>query len=289
MRVVRNRVADLGVAHVLDRGREESHFARRQLADFHGLGAKHAHGLDLERFGVIHHADALTFAHGPLHHPHQHNHAAIRVEPRIEDQRLQRRIRVAFGGGEPVDNRLQHLVHALAGLRAYRDRVRRIQPDRLLDGLLGAQDVSRGQVDLVDHGNDLQPVVDGQVRVRQRLRLHALACIHHQQRALARGQRTRHLVAEVHVPRRINQIELVGLAVTGFVHHAHGMGFDGDAALPLQIHIVQHLGMHLAVGHRARQFQQAVAQRRLAVIDVRNDREVAKKTGVHGRAFGGLA
>jgi len=59
------------------------------------------------------------------------------------------------------------------------------------------------------------------------------------------------------------------------------MRLDGDAALALQVHVVQDLGLHLPPGHRAGQFQQTVAQRRLAVVDVGDDREVAKEACVH--------
>ncbi len=173
----------------------------RELADLDRLGHQHAHRLDLERLAVRHEADALALAHGSLHHAHQHDHAAIGVEPRVEDERLQRRIGVARGRRQPMHDRFQHLVHALAGLGAHRDGVGGVQADGLLDGLLGAQNVGRGQVDLVDDGNDFEAVIDGQVGVGQRLRLHALAGVHHQQRALAGGQRARDLVAEVHVAR----------------------------------------------------------------------------------------
>ena len=232
-------------------------------------------------FAVRHQADALALAHGSLHHAHQHDDAAIGVEPRIEDQRLQRRIGIARGRRQPVNDRFKHLVHALAGLGAHRDRVGRVQAHRLLDGLLGAQDVGRGQIDLVDDGDDFEAVIDGQIGVGQGLRLHALAGVHHQQRALARGQRARNLIAEVHVAGRVDQVELVGVAVVRLVHHAHGMGLDGDAALALQVHVVQDLGLHLAAGDRAGQFQQTVAQRRLAVVDVGDDGEVAKEASVH--------
>ena len=130
--------------------------------------------------------------------------------------------------------------------------------------------------------------MDGEIGVGERLRLNALAGVYHQQRAFARGQRPRDFVAEVHVAGRIDQVELVGVAVARLVHHAHGMGLDGDAALPLQVHIVEDLGLHLAISHRAGELQQPVAERRLAVVDVGDDGEVAKETGVHGRAFRGL-
>ena len=280
-RIVGHRVADLGVAHVLDGGREESHLARRKLADLDRLGHQHAHRLDLERLAIRHQANALALAHRSLHHAHQHDHAAIRIEPRVEDQRLQRRIGVARRRRQPVNDRLQHLVHALPGLGAHRNRVGGVQSHSLFNRFLRAQNVRRRQIDLVDDRNDFEAVIDGQIGIGQRLRLHALAGIHHQQRALARGQRARNFVAEVHMARRVDQVQLVGIAVVRLVHHAHGVGLDGDAALPLQVHVVQNLGLHLAAGHRAGQLQQTVAQRRLAVVDVGNDREVAKEACVH--------
>ena len=68
---------------------------------------------------------------------------------------------------------------------------------------------------------------------------------------------------------------IVGLAVVGGVAHAHGLALDGDAALALDVHGVEQLGLHVALGHRARKLQDAVRERGLAVIDVRDDREVA--------------
>ena len=82
--------------------------------------------------------------------------------------------------------------------------------------------------------------------------------------------------------RRVDQVELVGLAVLRGVHHADGVRLDGDAALALQVHGVEHLGLHLARGQRSGQLQQAVRQRGFAVIDVGNDRKIAEKSGVHG-------
>ena len=63
------------------------------------------------------------------------------------------------------------------------------------------------QVDLVDDRDDLEVVLDRQVGVGQRLRLDALRRVDQQQRALAGGQRPRHLVREVDVPRRVDQVE----------------------------------------------------------------------------------
>ena len=111
---------------------------------------------------------------------------------------------------------------------------------------------ARGQVDFVDDGNDFKAVVDGEVGVGEGLRLDALRCVDHQQRALAGGQRARDFVAEVDVAGRVDEVELVGFAVVRLVHHAHGVGLDGDAALALEVHGVEHLRLHLARGRGSR-------------------------------------
>ncbi len=153
--------------------------------------------------------------------------------------------------------------------------MRRIQSDGAFDHLLRALDVGAGQVDLVDDGNDLQPVVDRDVGVGERLRLDALRRVNDQQRAFARGQRARDFVAEVDMAGRVDQVELVGLAVLRRIHHAHGVRLDGDAALALQVHRIQHLRLHLARRQRAGQLQQTVGKRALPMIDMGDDREIS--------------
>ena len=59
------------------------------------------------------------------------------------------------------------------------------------------------------------------------------------------------------------------------------MRFDGDAALAFQVHRIQHLRHHFALAERAGDFQKAVGQRRFAVVDVRNNREIADVRGIH--------
>ena len=59
------------------------------------------------------------------------------------------------------------------------------------------------------------------------------------------------------------------------------MRLDGDAALALEVHGVEDLRLHLARLQRAGHLEEAVGQRRLAVVDVRDDGEVADEALVH--------
>ena len=81
--------------------------------------------------------------------------------------------------------------------------------------------------------------------------------------------------------RSINEVQLVDFAVVSGIHHANGMSLDGDAALALEVHGVENLGLHLACGQRTGELQQAVGQRGLTMIDVRDDREIADVRGIH--------
>ncbi len=127
------------------------------------------------------------------------------------------------------------------------------------------------EVDLVEHRHELETGVDGEVGVGERLGLDALSGIDHQQGALARRERTRHLIAEVDVTGRVDQVQLVGLAVLSGVEDPHRLRLDRYPSLALEIHRVEHLIAHARRVDRARQLEDPVGERGLAVINVSDD------------------
>ena len=74
---------------------------------------------------------------------------------------------------------------------------------------------------------------------------------------------------------RVDEVQLVGLAVARLVEDAHRLGLDRDPALALEVHRVEHLRAHRARVDGLRHLEDAIGQRRLAVVDVGDDREVA--------------
>ncbi len=117
--------------------------------------------------------------------------------------------------------------------------------------------------------------VEGVIDVGQRLRLDPLARVDHQERALACGERPRHFVGEVDVAGRVHEVEDIGLAVLGFVIEPHRLRLDGDAALALDVHGIEHLLDHVARRHRPGLLDEPVGERRLAMVDMGDDREVS--------------
>ena len=124
-------------------------------------------------------------------------------------------------------------------------------------------------------------MVQRQIAVRQRLRLNALAGVDDENCALAGGQTAADLVLEVHMARGVDEVELIGLAVVGLVAHRDGAGLDGDAALLLDVHVVQHLVGHGALVDAVGQLQHTVRQSGLAVVDVGNNAKVADVLAGH--------
>ena len=153
------------------------------------------------------------------------------------------------------------LLNVEAGLGAYGHRVIGWEPDGLLDHGLGALDIGTGEIDLVDDGDNFEAVRDGEIGVGEGLGFHALRGIHDEQGALAGGERARDFIAEINVAGGIDQVELVVVTVRRAIHHAHGMGLDGDAALAFEVHRIEHLLLHLARCQRACEFQQAIGER----------------------------
>ena len=172
------------------------------------------------------------------------------------------------------DNGFQHIVNAEARLGRNIDAMLGVETDNIFDLLLHAIRLGGWQVDFIQHWHNLVVDFNGLIDIGQSLRFHALAGIDHQKRAFASGQRAVYLIGKIHVARRVDKIELIGIAIGGFIVEAHGLGFNGDAALALDIHIVQNLVGHLARAQAARQLNEAVGQRRFAVVNMGNNREV---------------
>ncbi len=162
--------------------------------------------------------------------------------------------------------------------------------DDVLDLVLCAGGIGGRQVDFVDDRQNLQPVFDGEIGVRKRLRLDALCRVDDEHRTLTRGERTRDLIVEVDMARRVDQIHLIGFAVLRFVVHAHSARFDRDAALALEVHVVEQLAFHLALCHRVALLQQTIRQRGFAVVNMRHDRKIAdERLILHAFSFDAAA
>ena len=213
---------------------------------------------------------------GPLGQPDVADDALVRVVVAVEHEAAQRRLRVALGRRDPGDDRLEDLRHAGPLLGGREDHLLARHREHVLQLLDDDVGLGGGQVDLVEDRDDRQALAQREVDVGQRLGLDALGGVHDEDRALARLQAAADLVGEVDVAGRVDEVEPVGEAVEGRVLEADGPRLDRDPLLALEVHRVEDLAHHLAAFDRVRQLEQPVRERGLAVIDMRDDREVAQ-------------
>ena len=272
----RDGVAHAGVLQRFDGRGKITYLTRLQRAA--GSQRRSAHMADLhgrELSARLHQLHGLAHGKAAVEHAQIDDDALVGVVHRVEDQRFQRRICIAFRRGDIGDDTLQNILDAHAHFGGDAGCVHARQTDHVLHLVGHAVRLGAGQVDLVQDGHQLQIVLQRKVGVGQRLRFHALAGVHHQHSALAGGQTSAHFVVEVHMARRVDEVELVILPVLCRIVQGNGARLDGDAALALQLHVIQKLGLHLALVHGLGTFQDAVGQGGLAVVDMGDDAEIA--------------
>ena len=277
-----NGIAHAGVLHGLDAGGQIADLTGLQLAAGGQAGGTHvAHFHQRELGPGGHHFDGVAGLDGALEHADVDDNALVAVVDAVKDQGLEGSFRVAGGGGDIADHPLQHLIDVQAGLGRDAGRIHAGQADHILHLLGHLVRVGAGQVDLVQDGHQLQIMLQRHVGVGQRLGLHTLGGIHHQNGTLTGGQTAADLVGKVHMARGVDEVELVGLAVLGSVVQGNGAGLDGDAALPLDVHVIEDLILHGALVHALGQLQNTVRQGGLAVVDVCNDAEISDVVSCH--------
>ena len=230
--------------------------------------------------------------------PDVRHNSAIGVIDRVENHGACGSLGVALRRGHHLDHALQNFLDSKAGLGRRQQDIGGVAADdarkfgRVFLGL------RRRQVDLVEHRDDDEIVLECEVQVGEGLRLDALCRVDQKDRALACGQRSGYLVGEVHVTGGVDHVEDVMLPIIGRERQAHGLALDGDAALALDVHAVQVLGPHLTWVDDPGDLQHAVGQGRLPVVDVRDDAEIpdhrrigasglpGRHTGPHGSSTG---
>ena len=170
---------------------------------------------------------------------------------------------------------VQQFGDAPARLRADVDCILCINADYVLDLRNDFLRLGRRQIDLVEYRQHFEALIDRRDAVGNTLRLDTLGRIHDEECSFAGRQRAGNLVREIHVAGRIDEIQLVGLAIAGMVFKRYALRLDRDAALALEVHRVQDLLRHLTVSQAAAYLDKPIGERRLAMINMSDDREVA--------------
>ena len=270
-----NRIADLHIGRSLDARADVTHIAGADLVAGLHLEFQHAHLVGIVFAARIEELDVVALAQRTVEDAVVGDDAAEGVEHRVENQRLQRGVLVALRRRYAVDDGLEHLLDSHARLARRQENILILASQQVDDLVLHLVNHGRIHVDFVQHGDDFEVVAHGQVEVRNGLRLNTLRGIDNQQRTFARGNRARNLVGEVDVSRRIDEVERIEFSVGGTVLHLDGVALDGDALLALELHVVEHLSLHLPAGKCACFFYNSVRECRFTVINMGNNTKIA--------------
>ena len=122
--------------------------------------------------------------------------------------------------------------------------------------------------------------MDGEIGIRERLGLDPLRRVDYEDGAFTCGERARDLVREIDVAWSVDEVQDVLFSVARRVAQRYRSRLDRDPALLFELHVVEHLLVHLAFGDRSAPLEDPVGKRGLAVVDVSHDREVADQTTV---------
>jgi hypothetical protein len=90
------------------------------------------------------------------------------------------------------------------------------------------------------------------------------------------------------VARRVDQVQDVVVPIQRAVVHPRCLGLDRDAALALELHLIEELIDPVPRLERTGPLEQSIRERRLAVVDVCHDCEVADpldRRSFHPRSF----
>ena len=107
------------------------------------------------------------------------NDAAERIEHRIKDQRLQRCRLITDWTGNTIDNSIEDVIYALTCFATGANNFLTLAAKEVDDFILHFFRHRIRHVAFVHHWNNLQIVINGHIKVRNRLCLHTLGSIHH--------------------------------------------------------------------------------------------------------------
>ena len=264
----------MNVAQVLDRGRQVAHLAGPELGKLLHLGGEDADLFHLVGAVRSHHEDVRSGAQGPIDDVDINNHAPVLVVDRVEDQGPKRGLALAARRRDAVDDDVEELGNAFSSLRADSMDTLRIDSkgiDHFFNDLVRPR--SR-HVNLVEDGHYGKASFHGQVGIGDGLSFNALGRIDEQKSPLAGCQAAGDLVAEVDMAWSVDEVEEV-LSIRALVGDGDRLCLDGNAALALEVHVIEDLILEVPERDRSRPKQDAVREGGLAVVDVGNDAKIA--------------
>ena len=204
------------------------------------------------------------------------NHTAIVVEVGVENQSFEFVAITLLRRRNAVDNCIKNLIDVFASFRGNLDDFRFVTAEQIHDFCRDARHVASRQIDLINHRNNFQILLECEINVCERLSLNTLRCIDDKNRAFNSLKTTGNLIRKINVARGVDEIQNMVLPV-----HVGWRELDSNTLLALKFHAIEELRFHLAFFDCTGHFEHAVRKRRLTMIDMRNDAKISNLIYIH--------
>ena len=124
-------------------------------------------------------------------------------------------------------------------------------------------------------------MIQCQIYVSQCLCLDTLGSIYYQNRTITGSQSSADLIVKVNMSRCVNQIKNIFFPILRLVYSSDCLRLNGDTSLPLDIHVIQYLLLHLSAGQQTCSLYNSICQSRFAMINMCNNTEISDFTLVY--------
>ena len=271
-----HRISDPRAGHIFNTCRDIADHSGIQLIAGNKLsGTEVPHLYDFLHRSGSHHFDPASPADFSVHNPHGNNDSFIGIIDRIKDQRLQRRVPVSLRRRNLADNGLQNLIHMLPCLCGNLRSILRLNPDNVLNLVNHSLRIRAGQVNFIDNRDNFQIIIQCQIDITQCLRLHSLRGVYHQHCAVAGRQAAGNFIIKINMSGSIYHIQNILLSVLRIIDNPACLRLNGNAALPLQLHIIENLALHFPACQQPRHLYNPVRQRGFSVVNMGYDTEIS--------------
>ena len=109
--------------------------------------------------------DLVTLADGSVHNLEICDDSSERIEYRVKDKGLERCLRITLRSRNSLDDGIQNLFDAFSGLARSKQDILSLASDKIYHLVSHYIHHSRLDIDLIQHRDDFQIVLDGQIKI----------------------------------------------------------------------------------------------------------------------------
>ena len=179
-----DRVADANVGEGFHAGDHDAHLPDGERVDLARVRIDHVKFCDIVLIAHGHETNPHPLVQCAVDDANQQCNTHIGVEPGVKDEGAYRCLRIPDGCRHFLHDALQKLGDPRSLFGGDAQHVLRREPDHFFDLVRDAFRIRCRQIDLVEHRDDLEIRVHGEVRIGEGLRLDALGGVHDEDRTL---------------------------------------------------------------------------------------------------------